>query len=205
MQEENRIFSEMRKAAVQRLEACSPQEIWRNAQVGFDPRQGFSLETLGRTVWVAHPDFAVEGARDPWHALVILHYLEMADGTPLPGRTISFGELPQGMVRGGGFDRESARTLGALLGEREPREVEAICGRLGAEPLKAKADFSAVFRFLPRYPITLNLWFGDEEFPGSGRLLLDASAGHYLSVEDAVTAGAVLLEALREAAQQEAK
>ena len=40
------------------------------------------------------------------------------------------------------------------------------------------------------------LWFADEEIPGSGRLFLDRSASHYLTVEDTVTAGSVLMEAL---------
>ena len=44
--------------------------------------------------------------------------------------------------------------------------------------------------------MTLKLWFADEEMPGSGRLLLDKSASHYLSVEDAVTAGELLLQKL---------
>ena len=48
----------------------------------------------------------------------------------------------------------------------------------------------------PLYPMTLKLWFADEEMPGSGRLLLDKSASHYLSVEDAVTAGELLLQKL---------
>ena len=42
---------------------------------------------------------------DEWHHLVILHYLEMADGTPLGQRMTSFGELRDGLVRGGSFDR----------------------------------------------------------------------------------------------------
>ena len=45
-------------------------------------------------------------------------------------------------------------------------------------------------------PIWLRLWFGDEEFPASGRLFLDESAAHYLTVEDAVTVGGLLLERL---------
>ncbi len=36
----------------------------------------------------------------------------------------------------------------------------------------------------------------DEEFPASGKLLLDASADHYLMIEDAVTAGQILIEKL---------
>lgn len=49
---------------------------------------------------------------------------------------------------------------------------------------------------MPNYPVWLKIWFADDEFPASGRLLLDASAEHYLSIEDAVTVGELLLKLL---------
>ena len=52
---------------------------------------------------------------------------------------------------------------------------------------------------LPRYPLLVNIWFEDEEFPASGKLLLEAAADHYLTVEDAVTVGTLVLELLRPA------
>ena len=48
----------------------------------------------------------------------------------------------------------------------------------------------------PRYPVWLKVWFADEEFPASGRLLLDESALHYLTIEDAVTVGSLILDQL---------
>ena len=38
----------------------------------------------------------------------------------------------------------------------------------------------------------------DEDFPASGRLFLDRSAGHYLTIEDIVTVGEILLRRLEE-------
>ena len=51
-----------------------------------------------------------------------------------------------------------------------------------------------VFPVLPRYPVTLKIWFADEEFPVSGKIFLQDHADHYLSVEDAVTVGEILLQ-----------
>ena len=39
-------------------------------------------------------------------------------------------------------------------------------------------------------------WLADEEFPASGKLLLDTSADHYLMIEDAVSVGQIIMEAL---------
>ncbi len=196
--QENRMFQEMKKAAWERLRSCDPLEIAKKAGVLFDEKESaFSFVSLGKQIRVSYPGFQVEGALEEWHELVILHYLEMADGTPLSGDLITFGQLPQGLVRGGETDRETEKTLGEYFGDGQVEKITEICERLGAKIAESKADFTAVFEFLPRYPVTMNLWFADDEFPGTGKFLLDSSAGHYLSVEDAVTVGMVLLEALK--------
>ena len=133
---------------------------------------------------------------DDWHHLLILHYLDLADGTPLSHQLMAFGDLPSGMVRGGGFDRQSEQDLGLRLGHAPQAQVERACRALGGVLTPSNADVCAVFSLFPNYPITLKLWFADEEIPGSGRLFLDRSASHYLTVEDAVTAGSVLMETL---------
>ena len=74
--------------------------------------------------------------------------------------------------------------------------VKRLQNRSG-EDLAAKSG--AVFPVLPRYPVTLKIWFADEEFPASGKLFLQDHADHYLSVEDAVTVGEILLQKLSEA------
>ena len=196
--QENRMYQEMKKAAWERLRSCAPLEIAKKAGVLFDEKESaFSFVSLGKQIRVSYPGFQVEGALEEWHELVILHYLEMADGMPLSGDLITFGQLPQGLVRGGETDRETEKTLGEYFGDGQVEKITEICERLGAKIAESKADFTAVFEFLPRYPVTMNLWFADDEFPGTGKLLLDSSAGHYLSVEDAVTVGMVLLEALK--------
>lgn len=56
---------------------------------------------------------------------------------------------------------------------------------------ETNADLSAVFEFMPRYPLMLKIWLADDEWQASGKLLLDRSADHYLPVEDAVTVGEI--------------
>ena len=53
-----------------------------------------------------------------------------------------------------------------------------------ADPVQiaSNADIAFLIPFLPRFPVTLKVWFADEEFPASGRLLLDASADHYFAM-----------------------
>lgn len=46
--------------------------------------------------------------------------------------------------------------------------------------------------------MTLKIWFADEEMDASGRMFLNKNADHYLTVEDAVTVGDVILNSLAE-------
>ena len=193
----NRAFQEMRKSALQRLTQKDPEEIMQKTGITLDRSQDkFSLSSLGQSIQIRYPEFEITPALDEWHHLIILHYMDMADGSALSGQLMNFGDLPGGLARGAGFDRQSERDLSLRMGNRSWKDVEQACRALGGILVDSNADISAVFSLFPRYPITLKLWFADEEIPGSGRLLLDRSASHYLSMEDAVTAGSLLLEAL---------
>ena len=128
--------------------------------------------------------------------LTLLHLLDLADGTPPTGRTITLSQYKDGLVRGSGLDRNAELIVRRDLGILPPEELERRCRSLGAELLPSNADFCARFDFAPRYPVWMKVWFADEEFPASGRLLLDESAPHYLTIEDAVTVGSLILDQL---------
>ena len=197
MGENNRAFMEMRKVAQGWLAGRNPLEIARRAGIDYDSeRMEFALKSLDREIRLRWPGCELEAGFGDWHALLLLHYLHRSDGTPLSPRQIAFGELRDGMVRGGGFDRDSAARLSKLLGARSEEDVQRACAALGAEFADSNADLCAVFPLLPRFPMTLKLWYADDEMPASARLMLNASADHYLTVEDAVTAGEVLLAEL---------
>ncbi len=92
-----------------------------------------------------------------------------------------------------------SRNWKSFLQDKDPEKIQKACTSLGAEFIETKADLCAVFPVLPRYPVTLKIWFADEEFPASGKIFLQDHADHYLSVEDAVTVGEILLQKLSEA------
>lgn len=205
----------MLRAAKGFLKDKDPHEIAASANVSFDRNDSaFYLDTLGKTVRVSYPDYEFEevssttGSQNgksqsgdlrllgEWHRLVILHYLNHADGTPVGNGQITIGEMKDGLIRGGNFDRQVEVMIRRQLGNCDPEAVKTACERLGGRIVDTKADLCAVFPFLPNCPVTMNVWFADEEMEGSGRLLLDKSADHYLTVEDAVTVGTIILDAL---------
>ncbi len=193
MSRENRMFDEMMKAARQRLTDRDPAVIAKNANVAYSDCV-FRFQSMGIPVTVTYPACEITPELPGWHALVILHYLDLADGIPLSGRTIAFAQQKDGMVRGGGFDRSAESKISKLDFET----LKTRCAELGGIEKQTNADYCVMLPFLPMYPLTLNYWLADEDFPASGRLLLDSSAEHYLTVEDSVTVGEIILEALTE-------
>ena len=192
---EHRQFELMLEAARSRLLRHVPEEISEKAGVRYE-NGVFWVRTLGRRVEIQWPAGKITPPVSNWHTLTLLHYLDLADGTPLTGRTITFSQYKDGLVRGGGLDRNTELIVRRDLGVLPREELARRCEALGAELLPSNADFCARFDFAPRYPVWLKVWFADEEFPASGRLLVDESAPSYLTIEDAVTVGALILDEL---------
>ena len=192
---ENRQFERMLEAARSRLLRHVPEEISEKAGVRYE-NGVFWVRTLGRRVEIQWPAGKITPPVSKWHTLTLLHYLDLADGTPLSGRTITFSQYKDGLVRGGGLDRNTELIVRRDLGVLPREELARRCETLGAELLPSNADFCARFDFAPRYPVWLKVWFADEEFPASGRLLVDESAPNYLTIEDAVTVGSLILDCL---------
>jgi len=199
--QENRAFEEMLKVAQNWLQGHDPLEIAKNADVSFDPHSSaFLIPHLGRTLTVSWPECVISPAISDWPYLVVLHYLHMANGIPVNPRLIPFAEVKDGgLSRGSNYDRKCEDLIRRVWCSRNLEKTKAACRALGAELIDSNADLCAVFPFLPRYPMTLKIWLPEEDIPGSGRLFLSASAEHYLTIEDAVTAGEILWDALEEA------
>ena len=202
MQQErkNRAFQEMLTAAKGWLSGRSPEELAERAGAKWDPgAKLLKLQSLNQRLEVSAEDWSVRPQPEEWHHLILLHYLSIADGTQLSDEMISFGNLKDGLIRGTKFDRTADMALARFLKGREPEQIKEVCRFLGAGFRDSNADLCAVFPFLPRYPVAVKIWFADEEFPASGKMLVSASADHYLTIEDAVTAGEVMLGKLEEA------
>lgn len=194
---ENRAFEEMLKPAKERLRGRRAAGIAQNTGIAFsEETKEFHFISLGREITVSYPSWEVSPACGDWYVLTLLHYMDVSDGSSLEERFMNFGAQRDGLIRGGGFDRQCEATIRNVIGKREPQEIRKACEEMGAEFLSSKADLCAKFYIFPRYPVLMNLWFADEEFEASGRMLLNGSAAHYLSVEDAVTVGTIILEEL---------
>lgn len=182
----------MFQAAIQMLDGKDPAEIAVKSGIFFDG-EAYLIESLGRTFRLSYPEYLFDEQLSEWHRLIIMHYLNLADGFPLTGEAITLSDMPDGVIRGTKFDRTAADAICKFLLGKSEDKVKLILEKMGAEFLPGKADMNVKLPFLPRFPLYLNIWFADDEFPPSARLLVDRSAGHYLTVEDAVMTGDLVL------------
>lgn len=125
----------------------------------------------------------------PADALVVLHYLLTATGSPLVGKSVSFQELWGGRVYIDAFRRRAIQPWVQLVGRCGPAAASARqtlaegAASLGAA-FGATGDLSLVVPIFPRLRLTYVYWEGDEELEPSGNILFDAGANDYLPTED---------------------
>ncbi len=138
--------------------------------------------------WVARD---AQGAPLPsFLQTLLLYYFFTADGAPLTGRWVSFAELPNGRVYHSAFQGYSGDEIaGAFALDLEAfRRACENAGGIRCELGDAAYRFDA----LPRMPLLLVYWLGDEDFPSSCKALFDASAAHYLPAEACAIVGSML-------------
>lgn len=196
--QDNRAFREMLLPAQERIRHRLPEDMAEKSGAVFHKENSvIVLQSLNQEMQISIPTYTFYPWTEEWHQLVILHYLDMADGMAVSPQLISFGDLKDGLIRGTKFDRDTERELQMFLAEKTPDDIRQICESLGAVFVDSNADLCAVFYFLPHYPVWLKIWFADEEFETSGKFYLSRSANHYLTMEDAVTVGEILLSKLK--------
>ena len=188
--EQSTAFDRMMKTAREWLAGRPPEVIAAAGGIEYDCERGvFTLASLGKEVEIEYPGYVFSPDIEPWHQLSILHYLNLADATPPDGEWISLSQMNSGMIRGGGFDKMFESLVRTKLGNLSADIVGPVCERLGMQVVSGNADLCIRYDFAPLFPITMKLWFADPEddLPGSGRLFVDRTADHFLTIEDTVT------------------
>lgn len=192
-------LDELRQAVRQVL----PAELAARSGALFEaagPGQGdLWLRYLGRDYRITWPALVAYpgGSEEPCPAFLqglFLYYLRAADGTLPTGKWMAFRELPDGQFYAQAFQGYTGERLVKVVGNDVESLIQAT-RRLGGFRL----DFGdAAFRFdvLPRIPLTLIYWLGDEEFPPSAQVLFDSTASHYMPTDGLAILGSRLIDLL---------
>lgn len=163
----------------------------------------FHVPLWRRMFHLSYPDFSLSnpGATDeprlPVQAMVLYYFLT-ADGTPLANTWISLSELPDGQFYHRAFQGYTGQLLARQMPQRQVFERSAQ--QIGGEPV-AFGGCAYAFQLLPRVPLLVVLWEGDEDFPSAYQILFDATCPHYLPLDACAIAGSMLTHQLLEAAK----
>jgi hypothetical protein len=166
-------------------------------------RGRFDIALLNRTYELSWPDLRAreQGCEtEPSYVvqILLLHYLFTSDGIARRGQWVSFREIPDGRnyypaFRGGSEERLLERFGSDVVAFKAAAEA------LGGQPL-ALADYAYAFDVLPRLPMAVLLWEGDDEFRPEVHILLDSTAANYLPTEDLAVIARYLVVCLLRAA-----
>lgn len=174
--------------------SLDPGVMATSSETTFDPkREVFTIPSFGQLVEVTYPEGKVTFAGTDltplvgWQ-LIMVNHLARANGAALTGRLISYRELDNGNIFFNAFQRESIKPLGKLVTQYPASTIREAIARLDGDTTTG-ADLAFICRAMPRFPITVKLWWPDEELPGSGNILFDSSASYYLHTEDIAVTG----------------
>src|SRR5574341_1165684 len=125
---------------------------------------------------------------------LLLYYLLIADHTPLTGNWVSFADLPDGRMYNTAFQGYSGDEVAKSFGLNLDTFKKAC--NLAAGKEVAIGDASFIFQALPRVPLMVTYWLGDEDFSSSCKILFDETACHYLPIDACAVLGGMLARKL---------
>lgn len=192
---ENQQFQAMLEPAIQRLKKYTVEELCQKAHISFDEEsQEFVLKSLNEEIRIEYPSFHIKNELEMWHHLTILQYMDTADGIDLSEEWISLTQMRGGVSRGMGYEKEISEIFKKKFSTCSIDDFKKACEKLGGTIIKSKADSSAIISYLPMFPVCIHFWEADDEFPASGKVLIDGHAEHYLTLEAAGVACETVLQ-----------
>ena len=193
------------------LETANPKRIadQSGASLSYDQegRVTLRLEFLNKELDIDWPSMRFSTTTDKKEIpieqqVLILHYLQGSQGSKVEGQWMAYQEIPDGRFYLSAFAKRAKQPLLKAFGDR-PELMRDLAEQLyDAQPFD-HGDVSVVVRALPKIPVALIIWRGDDEFPPEASILFDRSIQEILSAEDiAWLAGMVVYPLVGLAAKQ---
>lgn len=117
---------------------------------------------------------------DPYRSSIILHYLVVADGTPVSGKWISFRQLPHGL-----FYAKTVEEAMVSVAEKYGNNADLFVGKgLGIGGRRSSEfEYGVIVNGFSRVSLLMVLYPESEEFDSEARFFYDQSISHYLKTD----------------------
>jgi len=166
-----------------------------NYQAFGQGRGEFRLSLIDSPLVITFPDFRVFDTQDnelpPFVQAMLMYYFDSPTATPITGMWTSFADLPEGRIYDSAFQGNTGNVLVNNFG-LDGVSLRKACEGLEGKALDGYGDVAYVIQALPRIPVLVNYWQGDEDFPSTCKLLFDESVSHYLPIEACAILGGAL-------------
>ncbi|KJS22111.1 MAG: hypothetical protein VR72_07045 [Clostridiaceae bacterium BRH_c20a] len=180
-------FEQSRK----KFQQLSPEIISKVTLLPYDQgTNSFSVESFGHKIQIEYPEgqmFLKESPEKPisiYWELILLNYLSHAAEIPLQNEWVSYRELPHGNLYYRNIMMGALEPLGRFFTECDKALVPIILTKLGFTLLDTKADVAARGEFVPRIPVLIQFWEGEEGIPSTCQILLDRTTSDQMHIED---------------------
>ncbi|MFZ5651253.1 MAG: DUF3786 domain-containing protein [Bacillota bacterium] len=171
--------------AVKKFLTLDPADIAARSGAVFDQSRNtfdivyfgikYKADTAGR-VWRAD----APGEEVPFNdRTLIVQYLCESSGLPPRYSWLSFLELPEGIHHYAPFQTDATTPLAQAFGTYPDSFAEAALS-LGGQPLTL-GDYSFHIPALPKIPLAVVLWEGDDEFAAKSNILFDSVSPTHLT------------------------
>jgi hypothetical protein len=180
-------FEQSRK----RLRQLSPDTISKSAMVQYDREKNFFIvESFGHRIEISYPEGQVhfkgldEKLRSFVWELILLNYLSGSREMLLKNEWVSYRELPQGNIFFPNIKTNVIEFLGTFYSDCDKDLLKKVLTKLGFNFVENKADLAATVKAVPRVPVLIQFWEGEEEIPSSCQILFDSTVSDQMHIED---------------------
>lgn len=175
-----------KKLAVEKLAVVPFEEILTCSGYTADSESTLTIPFLNRAYTVSYPDFTftdAAGAQVPiQEEVLILHYLNAQSSDQPSGNWVAYREIEGAGFYFSAFVKRAIDPLKKTFG-KNTKALDTAAAQLGATPIDT-GDAGFELTVLPRVPVQMIVWEGDEEFEPEANILFDRTIGRILSPED---------------------
>jgi hypothetical protein len=191
-------YREAKKIAIETLRKDSIADL--AARSGFECVDENSLRVpfFDRIYRIDYPGFDIcdisggDEAISLQEQVVIFHYIIGAgSASAIGGHLIPYREIPGASFYHAVFIKRAVDPLKNVFGHN-PSTLSPLAGRLNGRSID-HGDVSFEFSVLPKVPIQIILWRGDEEFPAEANILFDSTISDIFSPEDVAWIASLLV------------
>ena len=189
------------------FQKADPKEISQRTCLPYDENtQTFTLQMMGVTYYIKHPEFEVTHEpeeRIGYYPLefavnariLALRFLVESNVAPATGKFLTYRETPWGSVYMKQFQGRCILRLAYGFGNKQDKFQTAM-EKIGAEKL-THGDISYEFEFINGYRLRMILWAADEEFPPSSQILFSDNFPVAFQAEDRAVVGDITISMIK--------